>query len=141
MGNINFLKVIEMSSKRNSSKEDLESKKNIVGAPKNFVMPVLLLLLKDWNAHGYELMQKLVQFGFQSLDQGNFYRTLRQLEKDELVTSVWDTSSGGPAKRIYSITDSGEQYLELWAGSMEEYQKMLDQFFNMYSQFFVPAGF
>lgn len=130
-----------MSSKRNSSKEDLESKKNIVGAPKNFVMPVLLLLLKDWNAHGYELMQKLVQFGFQSLDQGNFYRTLRQLEKDELVTSVWDTSSGGPAKRIYSITDSGEQYLELWAGSMEEYQKMLDQFFNMYSQFFVPAGF
>jgi poly-beta-hydroxybutyrate-responsive repressor len=130
-----------MNSKRNSSKEELESKKNIVGAPKNFVMPVLLLLLKDWNAHGYELMQKLVQFGFQSLDQGNFYRILRQLEKDQLVTSVWDTSSGGPAKRIYSLTDSGEQYLELWAGSMEEYQKMLDQFFNMYSQFFVPAGF
>jgi PadR family transcriptional regulator PadR len=129
-----------MSSKRNSSKEELESKKNIVGAPKNFVMPVLLLLLKDWNAHGYELMQKLVQFGFQSLDQGNFYRILRQLEKDQLVTSVWDTTSGGPAKRIYSLTDSGEQYLELWAGSMEEYQKMLDQFFNMYSQFFVPAG-
>ncbi len=130
-----------MNSKRNSSKEDLESKKNIVGAPKNFVMPVLLLLLKDWNAHGYELMQKLVQFGFQSLDQGNFYRILRQLEKDELVTSVWDTSSGGPAKRIYSLTDSGEKYLELWAESMEDYQKMLDQFFNMYSQFFVPAGF
>lgn len=129
-----------MDSKHNNPKEE-KNKKSSIGAPKNFVMPVLLLLLKDWNAHGYELMQRLVQFGFQSLDQGNFYRILRQLEKDELVTSVWDTSSGGPAKRIYSITEAGEQYLDLWAGSMGQYQKMMDQFFNMYSQFLVPPGF
>lgn len=128
-------------SKRNNPKEEKDSKKNIVGAPKNFVLPVLLLLLKDWNAHGYELMQKLTQFGFHTLDQGNFYRILRQLEKEELVTSEWDTSSGGPAKRIYSITSAGEQYLELWAGTMGQYQKMLEQFFDMYSQFFVPPGF
>jgi poly-beta-hydroxybutyrate-responsive repressor len=133
--------VIELDSKRKSEKEDKETKKNIVGAPKNFVLPVLLLLLKDWNAHGYELMQKLAQFGFDSLDHGNFYRILRQLEKDELVTSVWDTTSGGPAKRIYSITSAGEDYLELWADSMGQYQKMLEQFFDMYSQFFVPPGF
>lgn len=130
-----------MNSDGSNSKDEQHGKKTIVGAPKNFVLPVLLLLLKDWNAHGYELMQKLIQFGFQSLDQGNFYRILRQLEKDELVTSVWDTSSGGPAKRIYSITSAGEQYLELWAGSMGQYQKMLDQFFNMYSQFMVPPSF
>jgi PadR family transcriptional regulator PadR len=134
-----------MNSKQNNpkeeQKEEQKSKKSTIGAPKNFVTPVLLLLLKDWNAHGYELMQKLVQFGFQTLDQGNFYRILRQLEKDELVTSEWDTSSGGPAKRIYSLTSAGEQYIELWADSMGQYQKMLDQFFNMYSQFFVPPGF
>jgi poly-beta-hydroxybutyrate-responsive repressor len=130
-----------MNSKQNNPNEEPKGKKSTIGAPKNFVTPVLLLQLKDWNAHGYELMQKLVQFGFHSLDQGNFYRILRQLEKDELVTSEWDTSSGGPAKRIYSLTNAGEQYLELWADSMGQYQKMLDQFFNMYSQFFVPPGF
>ena len=130
-----------MESKRNKPKEEKDGRKNIVGSPKNFVLPVLLLLLKDWNAHGYELMQKLVQFGFDSIDHGNFYRILRQLEKDELVTSVWDTSSGGPAKRIYSITSAGEQCLTLWADSMGQYQRMLDQFFHMYSQFFVPPGF
>ncbi|WP_332631864.1 poly-beta-hydroxybutyrate-responsive repressor [Halalkalibacter flavus] len=115
-----------------------KKKAEAAGAPKNFIIPVLLLLLKDWNAHGYELMQKLTQFGFHSVDQGNFYRILRQLEKDDLVTSEWDTTSSGPAKRIYSITSAGEQYLDIWASSLEQYQKMLDQFFNMYTNFFTP---
>jgi len=108
------------------------------GPPKNLLVPVMLLHLRSWNAHGYELMQKLTQFGFHSIDQGNLYRILRQLEKDNMVTSEWDTSSGGPAKRIYSITKAGEQYLELWADSLGQYQKMLDQFFQMYTQFFSP---
>ncbi|NYF24765.1 poly-beta-hydroxybutyrate-responsive repressor [Sporosarcina sp. JAI121] len=109
-----------------------------LGTPKNFLIPIMLLHLREWNSHGYELMEKITQFGIQSVDQGNFYRILRQLEKDELVTSVWDTTSGGPAKRIYSITGVGEEYLELWAGSLGHYQKMLEQFFNLYNPFFVP---
>ncbi|MEK3934836.1 poly-beta-hydroxybutyrate-responsive repressor [Sporosarcina sp. FSL W7-1349] len=107
-----------------------------LGTPKNFLIPLMLLHLRDWNSHGYELMQKISQFGVDSLDQGNFYRILRQLEKDAMVTSEWDTESGGPAKRIYSITKAGEQYLELWAGSLGHYQKMLDQFFSLYNPFF-----
>ncbi len=109
-----------------------------LGTPKNFLIPIMLLHLRDWNSHGYELMEKITQFGIESVDQGNFYRILRQLEKDELVTSVWDTTSGGPAKRIYSITGVGEEYLEMWAGSLNHYQKMLDQFFNLYNPFFSP---
>ncbi|MDQ0213983.1 poly-beta-hydroxybutyrate-responsive repressor [Oikeobacillus pervagus] len=130
-----------MVSNHKNPKEEKSAKKRVGGTPKNFMIPVLLLLLRDWNAHGYELMQKLIQFGFHSIDQGNFYRILRQLEKDELVTSEWDTSAGGPAKRIYSLTSAGEQYLQLWADSLGHYQKMLDQFFNMYSQFFTPPSF
>ncbi|MDT8860150.1 poly-beta-hydroxybutyrate-responsive repressor [Alkalihalobacillus sp. MEB130] len=127
-----------MTPKRSSVDK---TKRDTASAPKNFMIPVLLLLLKDWNAHGYELMQKLTQFGFHSVDQGNFYRILRQLEKDELVTSVWDTTSSGPAKRIYSITKAGEQYLDIWADSLEQYQKMLNQFFNMYTNFFTPPRY
>lgn len=130
-----------MVSKGNQIHSEKNGTGNVVSTPKNFVIPVLLLLLKDWNAHGYELMQKLTQFGLQSIDQGNFYRILRQLEKEELVTSVWDTTSSGPAKRIYSITKAGEQYLDIWANSLGQYQQMLNQFFNMYSQFFVSPSF
>ena len=109
-----------------------------MGTPKNFLIPIMLLHLRDWNSHGYELMEKIMQFGVESVDQGNFYRMLRQLEKDALVSSEWDVTSGGPAKRIYSITEAGEQYLEVWAGSLSHYQKMLDQFFNLYNPFFTP---
>jgi PadR family transcriptional regulator PadR len=122
-----------MSSKQKVTGIDKSSN---MAAPKNFLIPIMLLHLRDWNSHGYELMQKISQFGIHSVDQGNFYRILRQLEKDAMVTSEWDTTSGGPAKRIYSITETGEQYLELWAGSLGQYQKMLDQFFNLYNPFF-----
>lgn len=118
--------------------EEKKSKTAKLGAPKNFLIPIMLLHLRDWNSHGYELMEKIMEFGIESVDQGNFYRLLRQLEKDALVTSEWDVTSGGPAKRIYSITEAGEQYLEMWAGSLSYYQKMLDQFFNLYNPFLSP---
>lgn len=70
--------------------------------PKNFIVPFLLLSLRNWNLHGYKLIQQLIDFGFSSIDQGNVYRTLRQLEKDNLITSEWDTSSGGPATKCRS---------------------------------------
>ncbi|MGO4889070.1 poly-beta-hydroxybutyrate-responsive repressor [Anaerobacillus sp. MEB173] len=125
--------------KTESQKKSVE--KNISSSPKNFMVPFLLLSLREgFSLHGYKLIQNLAKFGFSSVDQGNVYRILRQLEKDDLVKSEWDTSSGGPAKRIYSITEAGEQYLDLWANSLEQYQSMLDSFFNMYSNFFMPPS-
>src|SRR5688572_12419645 len=101
-------------------------------APKNFLVPYLLLLLKQWNAYGYQLMQQLVAFGFAALDRGTVYRTLRQLEKDGLVSSSWDTAQEGPARRVYSITDAGLDFLQGWAGTLEQYRQTLDMFFDLY---------
>ena len=123
-----------------SSNKEQGRKGDMTGTPKNFVIPVLLLYLRNWNAHGYELLQKLTQFGLHSIDQGNLYRILRQLEKDELVSSQWDTTSKGPAKRIYSITAAGEEYLNVWANSLDNYHKMLTQFFNLYNPFFLTQN-
>ncbi|MEW9050231.1 MAG: poly-beta-hydroxybutyrate-responsive repressor [Neobacillus sp.] len=113
-----------------------------VNPSKNFVLPFILLLLSRMSLHGYELSQKLQAFGFKSIDQGNLYRLLRQLEKDELVSSEWDTNGSGPAKRRYSITKAGITYLKGYANQLESYQSMLDQFFKMYSSFlelYIPS--
>lgn len=113
--------------------------KGIGGSPKNLMVPFLLLSLRGgFGLHGYKLIQQLTQLGFSSIDQGNVYRLLRQLEKDNLVKSEWDTTSSGPAKRIYSITDVGLEYLDVWAESLGQYQTMLDSFFTMYSNMFMP---
>ena len=103
------------------------------GPPKNWLVPAVLLLLRDWNSYGYDLMKGLATFGFAMMNPGSLYRTLRQMEKDGLVGSSWDTTGQGPARRIYSITEAGEAYLKLWAGSLEQYRQMMDQFFRLYT--------
>jgi len=100
---------------------------------KNWLVPVLLLMLREWSSYGYELMEKMAAFGFNTMNAGTFYRTLRQMEKDGMVSSSWDTSEGGPARRVYSITKAGEEYLKFWADSLNQYQKMMDMFFNLYT--------
>ena len=99
---------------------------------KNWLVPVLLLMLREWSSYGYELMEKMAAFGLTTMNAGTFYRTLRQMEKNGMVSSNWDTSEGGPARRVYSITEAGENYLKFWASSLAHYQKMMNMFFQLY---------
>ena len=99
---------------------------SIFGTPQKLLIPLMLLHLREWNSHGYELMEKITQFGFTPINQGNFYRLLRKLEKDNLVSSEWD----------YSLTDAGEKYLDMWAGSLSQYQTLLNNFLDLYNPFF-----
>lgn len=101
--------------------------------PRNWLVPVILLSLKDWNSYGYELMERAAAFGFEAMNPGTLYRTLRQMEKDGIVESTWETSRGGPARRMYSITDAGKAYLDFWARSLEQYQQTMDNFFRLYT--------
>jgi len=34
---------------------------------------------------------------------------------------------------MYSITDAGEAYLNYWAQSLNQYQRMMDTFFRLYT--------
>ena len=70
-----------------------------------FVEPCLLRLLRDREAQGYELLVGLNQFGFEQnpIDLSTVCRLLRTLEERDFVTSRWNTSSGGPARRPYQI--------------------------------------
>ena len=67
------------------------------------------------------------------MNPGTMYRTLRRMEKKGAVESRWETSEEGPARRRYSITDSGEAYLDLWVETLEQYQRNMDAFFRLYT--------
>ena len=115
-------------------KKENESSNPITDAwSKNWLVPVVLLMLRQWSSYGYELMEKLAEFGMRVMNAGSFYRTLRQMEKDGLVNSTWDTSEAGPAKRRYSITEAGENYLKFWTQSLDHYQKMMNSFLRLYT--------
>lgn len=84
------------------------------------LLPTLLLLLKRKPAHGYELMDELNGLSFlpASPDPGVVYRHLRRLEAEGMVASRLEQSSGGPARKVYSITPEGEDYLGAWVSTL-----------------------
>lgn len=85
----------------------------------------LLAFLRRSNAYGYALVQELANAGLPGFDSTTVYRTLRQLEKAGLVSSFWDTSESGPARRRYSLTKAGEAFLDVWYEIFGKYQKVL----------------
>lgn len=131
-----------MATNNKKTTKDTKPKEEatMTSIPKNLMIPALLLSLRGWDLHGYKLIQELTQFGFSSIDQGNVYRTLRKLEKENMVKSEWDISTDGPAKRIYSLTDAGEAYLKTCSDSLLQYQSMLNRFFSMYMDMFIPTS-
>ena len=104
----------------------------IQARPKNWLVPVTLVILRESTSYGYELMERLVELGFETLNPGTLYRTLRKMEQDGLCSSEWQTASAGPARRMYSITDAGKAYLDFWVESLEQYQRNMDAFFQAY---------
>lgn len=62
--------------------------------------------------YGYSLVQLLENSGI-SIDQSTLYPLLRRLEKQELVTSSWDTTESRPRK-YYVLSEYGvDVFLQL----------------------------
>ncbi len=71
----------------------------------------MLVLLKERECHGYELYRRLATTGFVVPSATQIYRLLRTMEHEGLLSAVWDLSEKGPARRVYTLTSTGDQYL------------------------------
>jgi len=112
----------------------------IGGCPRRvrrFLEPCILLLLGESDGHGYSLVEELKQFGFDRapVDSSVIYRTLRRLEAGGLVSSAWDTdTTAGPPRRVYRLTEAGEQYLAGWVADLEETAQVIRSFITRYHE-------
>ena len=122
-----------MTEQRDGSKET--GQPSPPGAfPHDFLTPWLLLILRNWSMHGYQLMQTMAVFGLAAADPATIYRTLRRLEREGLINSDWEPGEAGPAKRVYSLTEEGEDFLKSWASALRQYQGILDRFFDLFAE-------
>ncbi|MGP4077917.1 PadR family transcriptional regulator [Halobacillus sp. K22] len=76
--------------------------------------------------YGYSLVQRLETSGI-VIDQSTLYPLLRRLEKQELVTSTWDTSESRPRK-YYVLSDYGE---EIFSELKTEWERTSLQLHNL----------
>jgi PadR family transcriptional regulator, regulatory protein PadR len=100
--------------------------------PTNLLMPLILVSLQQWNSYGYELMHKTSAFWQEAVNPGTLYRTLSRMEENGDIESTWDTNKTGPARKMYSITDVGEAYLELWMAALQQSRRNTDAFLRLY---------
>jgi len=86
------------------------------GAFRGLLNLAILHLLKDKPMYGTEICRVLLErFGI-DVPRAMVYGLLRRMESFGLVVSTWDVEEGGPARRVYRITEEGLEYLR---GSME----------------------
>jgi PadR family transcriptional regulator, regulatory protein PadR len=86
-----------------------------------FIEPALLLILKEQGeSYGYDFSERLPEYALTDaqIERAALYRTLRTLESNGYVSSRWETDSGGPARRVYSLTKAGNVHLREWAEVM-----------------------
>jgi len=96
-----------------------------------FVEPVLLFLLqRKGRAHGYELANDLPQHALTDaeIELSALYKTLRQLEQNDCVTSEWNMEGSGPARRLYKLTPRGEEHLGEWITVLAHISKSMSRF-------------
>ena len=105
----------------------------LVGLPRNYLRPCLLLLAEG-TSHGYELLDQVSALGLDRVDPGGLYRCLRAMDEEGLVRSSWAPSTSGPARRTYELTDEGRDWLHVIAGSLSEVARSLARYRRRYQR-------
>lgn len=106
----------------------------VIGLPRNYLRPCLLLLLAEGTSHGYELLDQITALGLDRVDPGGLYRCLRAMDEEGLVRSAWEPSTAGPARRTYELTDEGREWLHVVAGSLAEVTRSLTAYRRRYQK-------
>ena len=101
--------------------------------PRAWLRPCLLLLLAEQPAHGYDLLERLAELGLDRLDAAGLYRALRAMEQEQLVRSAWEPSSEGPARRTYTLTVEGREWLHVSAGALHLAEEALARYRARYA--------
>ncbi len=106
------------------------------GKQERYTQPSILMGLKVKPSYGYEIIRRIQEFGFieGEAPPGMIYRHLRQLEEDDLVRSEWITKDAGPAKRMYFLTEEGDEFLALWIDHMKNQADKINRFIQKYKQ-------
>jgi len=90
-----------------------------------FLMAAMILkLLSEKPMHGYQIAEEISKMLEKEVPRPVIYFALKKLEKDGFLTFKWEMQEKGPARKIYYITEEGEELLKL---KME----LLKKFYNL----------
>ncbi|MBU5591498.1 PadR family transcriptional regulator [Clostridium sp. MSJ-4] len=86
----------------------------------------ILNIIDKNETYGYEICEKLIEFGFEGISEGSVYPILIRLEKKKLVYSLMKKSPLGPMRKYYYLTEEGSYELKQFILSWNEMKKNVD---------------
>lgn len=76
---------------------------------------IVLAILSDRSAYGYEITAWLRDQGFSDIAEGTVYALLIRIERRGLVDVERVPSEKGPPRKVYTLNAAGREYLdEFW---------------------------
>ena len=99
----------------------------------------ILLVLAEESRHGGAVHGALLdRLPGLTVDTGAIYRVLKTLESEGELSAVWDTSTPGPARKVYSLTSKGWERLDAWKDDIEYRREILSHFLAAYGKLSRP---
>ena len=85
----------------------------------------VLSLLTQADRYGYDIAQSFAQRI--DISDGTVYPILRRLSSEEYVSSYIKESSGGPARKYYTLTQKGRDFRDVLAGEWVRFVGQVNQ--------------
>src|SRR5215212_3322283 len=99
----------------------------------DWLVPFLLVGLRERDSDRHELTQRMADLGFGASPPEAIDRALWRMEGEGIIASERDGLGERPPRRRFSITASGAAYLDSWASALSRYQEEIALFFRTYA--------
>lgn len=86
----------------------------------------ILSVISQKTVYGYGLKQEITKI--MEINENTLYPLLRRLEKDGLLTTYTQLTSENRARKYYSITEEGKQYLKAKKKDWYQFIDIVDTF-------------
>lgn len=92
----------------------------------------ILKIISDQEVYGYEIAEKLKDYGLEDISEGTIYPLLLRLEKNDYLLSTKKDSHLGPKRKYYTLSSKGVEELNSFYTEWIEFQTSIDKIFNKF---------
>lgn len=99
------------------------------------VLPLLVLrTLADGASYGYAIATTISRHGFGEVPGSTLYPLLARLSSDGLVTAHWRAGEGGPGRKYFDLTATGESAAERLGAHWYDFASRTHRFLKIESR-------
>jgi len=87
----------------------------------------ILKILEQDETYGYEIVEKLRQYGFADISEGTVYPLLLRLHNSGYLSASSKASPYGPKRKYYTLTVAGQIQLQTFIQEWEHLSTIISQ--------------